>query len=173
MALRGRWNNALLRRAAPRDRRLGPFQDRPQLIERGRLRVAPSEGWQLLERQVSPILVTPYRDLLASDVTPWLETRLRRFLERRMAAQGRRVFLHHVTGWPRARLLHAVFPEARFIHVIRDGRPVANSLLQMSWWTATKGPLAGFSGRFPSRTPGSGRPSGPRSSFSLALNGSC
>lgn len=23
--LRGRWNNALLRRAAPRDRRLGPF----------------------------------------------------------------------------------------------------------------------------------------------------
>jgi hypothetical protein len=149
LGLRGRWNNVLLRRAAPRDRRFGPFQDRPQLIERGRLRVAPSEGWQLLERQVSPILVTPYRDLLASDVTPWLETRLRRFFERRMAAQGRPVFLHHVTGWPRARLLHAVFPEARFIHVIRDGRAVANSLLQMSWWTGYQGPSRWINGPLP------------------------
>jgi hypothetical protein len=42
--LTGRWNNVLLRRAAPRDPRLGPFRDRPRLIERGRLRVAPSEG---------------------------------------------------------------------------------------------------------------------------------
>jgi hypothetical protein len=138
--LDGRWNNALLRRAAPRDPRFGPFRDRPRLVERGRLRVAPSEGWQVLERQVSPIFSRSHRDLLASDATPWLEARLRRFFERRMAAQARPVFLHHVTGWPRAGLLHAVFPEARFIHVVRDGRAVANSLLQTSWWTGGKGP---------------------------------
>src|SRR5829696_721624 len=138
--LDGRWNNVLLRRAAPRDPRLGPFRDRPRLVERGRLRVAPSEGWQVLERQVSPILSRPHRDLLASDATRWLEARLRRFFERRMAAQGRPVFLHHVTGWPRAGLLHAVFPDARFIHVVRDGRAVANSLLQTSWWTGHQGP---------------------------------
>ena len=96
--LAGRWNNVLLRRAAPRDPRFGPFRDRPRLVERGRLRVAPSEGWQVLERQVSPILSRSHRDLLASDATPWLEARLRRFFERRMAAQARPVFLHHVTG---------------------------------------------------------------------------
>src|SRR4029450_1717544 len=47
--LDGRWNNVLLRRPAPRDPRFGPFRDRPRLVERGRLRVAPSEGWQGLE----------------------------------------------------------------------------------------------------------------------------
>jgi hypothetical protein len=35
--------------------------------------------------------------------------------------------------------LHAVFPDARFIHVVRDGRAVANSLLQTSWWTGHQG----------------------------------
>jgi hypothetical protein len=144
--LRGRWNNVLLRRAAPRDPRLGPFRDRPRLLERGRFRVAPSEGWQVLERQVSPILSAPHRDLMVSDATPWLETRLRWFFERRMAAQGRPVFLHHVTGWPRAGLLHAVFPEARFIHVVRDGRAVANSWLQTSWWTGYQGPSKWYLG---------------------------
>jgi Sulfotransferase family len=147
--LRGRWNNALLRRAAPRDPRLGPFRDRPQLMERGRLRVAPSEGWQVLQRQVSQILVMPHRDLLATDATPWLAARLRRFFERRIAAQGRPVFLHHVTGWPRARLLHAVFPQARFIHVVRDGRAVANSWLQTSWWTGFQGPDRWYLGPLP------------------------
>lgn len=136
----GRWNNRLLRQASPRDPRFGPFRDRPRLIERGRLRIAPSEGWQVLERQVSPILTTPHRDLLATDLTPWLQARLRRFFERRIAAQGRPVFLHHLTGWPRARLLRAAFPQARFIHVVRDGRAVANSCLQTSWWTGYQGP---------------------------------
>ena len=119
---------------------LVPSGTGPRLIERGRLRVAPSEGWQVLERQVSPILSRPHRDLLATDLTPWLERRLRRFFERRIAAQARPVFLHHVTGWPRARLLQAAFPEARFIHMVRDGRAVANSWLQTSWWTGYQGP---------------------------------
>ena len=145
----GRWNNRLLRRATPRDPRFGPFRDRPRLLERGRLRVAPSEGWQVLDRQVSPILSTPHRDLLAGDATPWLAARLGRFFERRIAAQGKPVFLHHVTGWPRARLLQAVFPEARFIHVVRDGRAVANSWLQTSWWTGYQGPSRWYLGPLP------------------------
>ena len=35
-------------------------------------------------------------------------------------------------------LLHTLFPEARFIHIVRDGRDVALSLLE--WATPTKGP---------------------------------
>jgi hypothetical protein len=49
-----------------------------------------------------------------------MEQRLRGFFERRMRAQGRRAFVHHVTGWPRAGFLQAVFPDARFVHVLRD-----------------------------------------------------
>jgi hypothetical protein len=126
--LAGRWNQTIYRRIPNR------------FTEKGRLRYAPSEAYNVLDKQVSPILSAPSRDLLAEDVTPWLANRLRQFFERRAEAQGRPVFLHKFTGWPRSGLLHEVFPEARFINVVRDGRAVANSLLQMDWWSGYRGP---------------------------------
>ena len=54
--LKGRWNNALFNRSAERDPSLRPFRDRRRAVEGGRFRVAPSEGWDVLERQVSSIL---------------------------------------------------------------------------------------------------------------------
>lgn len=35
----------------------------------------------------------------------------------------------------RMRYLHKIFPDALFIHVIRDGRAVANSLLHVGFWS--------------------------------------
>jgi hypothetical protein len=94
----------------------------------------------LLDQQVSPVLSMPFRDLTALDVTPWLATRLEEFFDSRARAQGRPVFLHKFTGWPRVGLLREVFPDARFVHVIRDGRAVANSWLQMPWYLGYRGP---------------------------------
>jgi hypothetical protein len=145
----GRWNNALHRLSPPRDPRMRPFRDRRRLIEFGRFRIAPSEGWSILDRQVSPIISTPFRDLLAADCTPWLNGRLQGFFERRMAAQNRPAFVHHFTGWPRTGLLHAAFPDARFVEVVRDGRAVANSWLQMGWWQGYRGPSAWHLGPLP------------------------
>ena len=102
--------------------------------------MTPSEGYRLLDRHVSPMLSAPVRDLVAEDASEWLSRRLRTFFERRAAAQGRPLFLHKFTGWPRAGLLHAVFPEARFVHVVRDGRAVACSLVQQPWWDGFSGP---------------------------------
>jgi Sulfotransferase family len=124
----GRWNGPVYRRLPP------------SVTEKGRLRFAPSEGYRILERTVSPIVSRPFRDLTADDATPWLGERLRRFFMARAAVQARPVFIHKFTGWPRARLLHAVFPEARFVHVIRDGRAVAASLVRMPWWRGYEGP---------------------------------
>lgn len=124
----GRLNNALWR-ALP-----------PSAAQKGRLRYAPSEAYRALDREVSPVLSTPARDLLASDATPWLADRLRTFVQERWDAQGKPAFLHKLTGWPRAGLLAEVFPEARFVHVVRDGRAVANSWLQMDWWPGYRGP---------------------------------
>jgi Sulfotransferase family len=124
----GRWNGPLYRRI--------PLS----MTEKGRLRFAPSEGYRALTRRVSPVIATPVRDLLASDASPWLAARFARFFETRAAAQDRDVFLHKFTGWPRARFIDAALPEARFIHVIRDGRAVASSLLQMPWWRGYEGP---------------------------------
>jgi hypothetical protein len=99
----------------------------------------PIEAYGLLEQQVSPMLVDPCRDLTAADAAPWLERRLRRFFDTHAQDEARPVFMHKFTGWPRARLLAAVFPEARFVHVYRDGRGVANSLLQVPWWRGYRG----------------------------------
>ncbi|MFG3442171.1 sulfotransferase family protein [Nonomuraea sp. NPDC047897] len=100
-------------------------------------RLGPSEAYVALSREVSPMITDPYRDLTGDDVTPWLAGRLRRFFDDRTPPGGR--FVHKFTGWPRAAFLHAVFPEARFVHIVRDGRAVANSLVQMPWWRGHHG----------------------------------
>ena len=138
--LKGRWNNALFARSDERDPSLRPFRDRRRALERGRLRVAPSEGWLVLEKQVSSIFPQPCRDLTAQDAMPWLQKRIADFFDSRIEAQGKPAFVHHLTGWPRSGLLRSVYPEARFVHVVRDGRSVANSWLQMGWWDGYRGP---------------------------------
>jgi hypothetical protein len=45
-----------------------------------------------------------------------------------------------VTGWPRLGFLKALYPEAKFIHVYRDGRAVANSFLNVHFWSGWRGP---------------------------------
>jgi Sulfotransferase family len=109
-------------------------------VARGiRLEPRPSEAYALLREQVSPMLVDPFRDLTAADAAPWVERRLRTFFDSRAQDQGRPVFMHKFTGWPRARLLAAVFPDARFVHVLRDGRSVANSYVQVRFWQGYRG----------------------------------
>lgn len=129
-AAAGRWNGPLYRRLPP------------SFTRKGRMRFAPSEGYRILDRKVSPAISTPMRDLVADDATPWMAGRFRRFFESRARAQGRPIFLHKFTGWPRAGFIDAALDGARFIHVVRDGRSVANSLLQMPWWRGYRGPAA-------------------------------
>jgi hypothetical protein len=112
----------------------------PALTRKGRVRFAPSEGYRALADEVSPLVCTPGRPLSAADGMPWLARRLRVFFDRRAQAQNGRVFIHKFTGWSRVGLLAAVFPEAAFVHVIRDGRAVAGSLVQMPWWTGAADP---------------------------------
>jgi hypothetical protein len=126
--LLGRWNGQVYRSLPP------------QFSVKGRLRFAPSEGYRLLDRQVSQMISEPNRDLTADDVTPWMAHQLKEFFAQRAQRQGGRMVLHKFTGWPRARFLDAVFPGARFIHIVRDGRAVASSWLQMPWWRGYRGP---------------------------------
>jgi hypothetical protein len=124
----GRWNGPLYRRLPA------------AATQKSRVRYAPSEAYRVLAREVSPLLASPLRDLTAADVTPWLEHRFKSFFDARAGAQGTETFLHKFTGWPRAGFVRGVIPSARFIHVVRDGRAVANSWLQMSWWRGFEGP---------------------------------
>jgi hypothetical protein len=150
---RGRLNNRIYRSLpAPLQKQGGRRSGTaPGRLAAGVRSVAmtPSEGYRLLDRHVSPMLSAPCRDLVAADASTWLSGRLRAFFDERAAAQGRALFLHKFTGWPRAGLLHAVFPEARFVHVVRDGRAVATSLVQQPWWTGFAGPDGWGFGQLP------------------------
>ncbi len=147
--LSGRFNGALYRRSAPRPSGMTSLGHSRRLFERGRGRVAPSEAYQLLDRHVLAGYSRPCRDLLAADLTPYVADRLRSFFDGRIQQQGCRQLLQHVTGWPRTGLLHAAYPELRVVHVIRDGRAVANSWLQMGWWDGWRGPDNWFLGTLP------------------------
>ena len=97
------------------------------------------------------MISTPARDLVAEDATPWLADRFRAFFYGQARAQGKGPFVHKFTGWPRARFIDAILPSARFVHVVRDGRAVANSFLQMPWWRGYRGLDAWGWGPLPER----------------------
>ena len=128
----------------------GIFRRLPAAATRkGRVRLAPSEGYRALEREVSPLVVDPARDLDASDAVPWLADRFRSFFSVRAAAFEAPLFLHKFTGWPRARFIDRVLPGSRYVHVVRDGRAVAASWLQTDWWRGHLGPEGWHFGPLP------------------------
>jgi hypothetical protein len=133
----GRWNNALYR----------SFLGNHTL--KGALRFAPSEGYKIISQEVSPIYANSNRDLIASDVSPWLKSRFQNFFESRDSIQNKPVFSHKYTGWPRMSFFKEIFPDAKFIHIVRDGRAVANSWLQMPWWGGYRGPENWLWGELP------------------------
>ncbi|MEV4770498.1 sulfotransferase family protein [Micromonospora humida] len=147
--LAGRFNGPLYRRSAPRPAGMTSLRHSRRLLEKGRLRVAPSEAYHLLDRHVVAGFSRPCRDLSADDLTPYLRRRLRAFFDARMQRQGCRLLLHHVTGWPRTGFLRAGYPELRVVNVVRDGRAVTNSWLQMGWWDGWRGPDNWFLGQLP------------------------
>ena len=49
-------------------------------------------------------------------------------------------FISKITGWPRIGFLHEIFPDAKFVHIVRDGRDVACSLIQTTFWRGWQGP---------------------------------
>lgn len=138
--LTGRWNSRLYRMTAQRDPKMRALAESTRLLERGRLRVAPSEAYNLLDRHVFAGFSTPCRDLLADDLTPYLERKVQEFFDHRIEAQGCEVLVQHLTGWPRTGFLQAAIPDLRAVNVVRDGRAVASSWLQMGWWDGWRGP---------------------------------
>ncbi|HET9726737.1 MAG TPA: sulfotransferase [Gemmatimonadales bacterium] len=75
----------------------------------------------------------PGRDLVAADVTPRVRRQLHSVFERMLTRRRNRVLIK-LTGWSRIGFLNEVFPDARFIHIVRDGRAVASSHLHINEW---------------------------------------
>ena len=105
------------------------------IIEPGYLK--PSEAYPYWER-IAPGFSEPFRDLLATDLTERTRANLVDAVSR-LTIPSRPTPLIKITGWPRMGYLLKAFPDARFIHVVRDGRAVVNSIMQIDFWQGWKG----------------------------------
>lgn len=81
----------------------------------------------------------PCRDLVRADVTPRVKKQVRAALERMLTARRNRLLIK-ITGWPRIAFLNEIFEDAKFVHIVRDGRAVASSLLHVNFWRGWHGP---------------------------------
>ncbi len=103
-----------------------------------RRRIQPEECYCFWE-YYAPGFSIPARDLLASDLTPKAKVQIQNATSKLLTKHRSRLLLK-ITGWPRTGFLSEIFPEAKFIHVVRDGRGVANSLLNVDFWRGWEGP---------------------------------
>jgi omega-hydroxy-beta-dihydromenaquinone-9 sulfotransferase len=101
-------------------------------------RWAPAEAHTMWER-CCPGFRNPFRDLVADDLTESSAKRIRSTLGQLTTRKRHRLAVK-ITGWPRLLYLRKLFPDARFVHVSRDPRAVASSLLEVPWWTGWRGP---------------------------------
>ena len=121
-----------------RGKRVMRALDVPGLERITRSRYPPIEGYRFWDFHC-PGFATSTRDLLASDVSERSRARLLTALSAIPTVKRARVLLK-VTGWPRLGFFKELFPDAKFVHVKRDGRAVANSLLNIGFWKGWRGP---------------------------------
>jgi sulfotransferase family protein len=95
-----------------------------------------------LWNNVFPGFAKPFRDLVEDDVTPYVRQRFRSVVDEIAQYQGKNRFIAEYSGWSRIEFLKSIFPDARFIHIVRDGRAVAHSYLNVPWWRGWEGVYA-------------------------------
>lgn len=100
-------------------------------------RLEPGECYSFWEH-LSPGFRRPTRDLAASDLEPGDRARISAGLAAALPSGLQPII--KLTGWPRIGFLRAVYPESRFVHIVRDGRAVAASLLRVDFWRGWQGP---------------------------------
>ena len=81
----------------------------------------------------------PCRDLVRTDVTARVKKQVRGAFEPMLTPARDRLLLK-ITAWSRIGYLNEIFEDAKFIHIIRDGRAVASSLLHVNFWRGWYGP---------------------------------
>ncbi len=113
--------------------------DYPIIEKNIKQRIIPSESysfWDYLYRGFS----NSFRDLVKDDVTYKVKQNVKHALNVMLTHKKYRLLIK-ITGWPRIGFLSEIFTDAKFIHIVRDGRAVVNSFLNVDWWLGWRGPL--------------------------------
>lgn len=111
--------------------------DIPLLSAYFKRRFVPLENYNFWERYFRGF-GAPCRDLFASDVDVRTTNSIRKVFGQLLTPKRNRLLIK-ITGVPRIAFLHAIFPDAKFVHVIRDGRAVANSRMRTPFWKGWQG----------------------------------
>ena len=77
--------------------------------------------------------------LVGESATQTEQQRIHSLVEKTLKYQGKQRFIVKLTGPPRIRFLTSLFPNAIFIHVIRNCLDVVNSLLTSDFWAENGG----------------------------------
>jgi omega-hydroxy-beta-dihydromenaquinone-9 sulfotransferase len=112
--------------------------DYPVIGELAKRKIKPAECYPFWEHHCRGFSA-PYRDLMASDVTENARTRVQATMSK-IRTDSRDRLLIKITGWPRIGFLSEIFKNAKFVHVMRDGRAVANSMVNVHFWRGWSGP---------------------------------
>jgi sulfotransferase family protein len=101
-------------------------------------KIQPSECYRFWDRHAYGFS-EPCRDLVDTDVTTRVKRQVLGAMESLLTPTCSRLLLK-ITGWPRIGFLNEIFEDARFIHILRDGRAVASSLIHVDFWRGWYGP---------------------------------
>ena len=112
--------------------------DNPVLRRLMERRVQPGECYLFWDRYTYGFS-EPCRDLVRTDVTTRVKSQLLAALGKMLTHKRNRLLIK-ITGWPRIGFLDEIFPDAKFVHILRDGRSVASSLLHVDFWRGWYGP---------------------------------
>ena len=99
---------------------------------RGFPNIRPVEAEQIYHRYSGFI---ENRESTLADRNAAVEARFRAQIEKHLCGTGRPRFMTKQTANnQRIAVMMAMFPDARVVHIIRDGRAVASSLYHVRWW---------------------------------------
>ncbi len=112
--------------------------DNPLLRRLFGRKIRPGENYRFWDRHAYGFS-EPCRDLVRSDVSARVKKQVRAALEPMLTARRNRLLIK-ITGWSRMGYLNEIFEDAKFIHILRDGRAVASSLLHVGFWRGWYGP---------------------------------
>lgn len=96
-----------------------------------------SEGYGFWQRRFSADIARDF--LLGREPSPAEASDARAWVASYLRWAGKSCFIHKFTGPVRIQFLHCVFPEATFVHLVRDPIAVVRSLLNVPFWEAGEG----------------------------------
>lgn len=100
-----------------------------------KLRIGPAEAYPVWRRHLGDRFL--YETLTNVRPTEAERDDIRDLFRKLLRYQNKPRFATKITGPGRIGFLSSIFPDAHFIHVIRDGRAVVRSLRQVEFWRGT------------------------------------